>query len=144
MKTSNELGELKLEMKVKFGTIVKPKYYALVDMNNKDYVKIKGISKRLNFLEFNGMLLNPRFVFKKFMKFKESVRRGFIPNEIVQIEKQLSLADNKRKWEKPFDLKGLQDSVPILVTNGKTEFEIKEKADLEIKRKHLNNHITSI
>ena len=115
MDESLELGDLKKEMTISFGLVVKPKFYAFRDSEDHDYVKIKGVGKRLTMMEFNGVVLNPKVFYKKFMKFKESIRRGFIPNEIMDMEKELSLEDNKRVWSECFNPLQLQDSFPVEV-----------------------------
>ena len=124
MPVSDDLGDLKLEMKVSHGMIVKPKFYAVVDADNNEFVKIKGVAKKFNFLEFNGLLLNPEVRYKKFMKFKESIRRGFVPNEIIDMTKELSIEDNKRVWEFKFNPFNLQSSEPFEIIDGKIELHI--------------------
>jgi hypothetical protein len=113
--TSDKLGELKLEMKIKRGIIVRPKFYALEDSNNKEYVKIKGLGHHLTMLGFNGLLKNPKISYKKFAKFKESLRQGFIPNEIIDTHKEFSLEDQKRLWKNTFNPDILEDSESIEV-----------------------------
>ena len=119
MKTGKELGELKQEFKISHGIICKPKMYALVPtkewqklLEKKDLVKIKGIAKKLSFNEFGELLKNPKVSYIKFMKFKESIRRGFTPNELQEITKNLDLEDTKRIWKKKFNPKELQESKP--------------------------------
>ena len=107
---SKELGGLKLEMYIKRGIIIKPKMYALQDYNNKSYVKIKGVSQRFDFDEFGKFIQNPIARYKKFMSFKESVRRNFIPNEIQNIKKDLTLNDTKRVWLGDFNPNIFQES----------------------------------
>ena len=113
------LGGLKKEMNIKNGIIVKPKFYALTDYDNKGYVKIKGIGTRLNIGRFMDFIKNPSISYQKFMRFKESMRRGFIPNEIQDISKTMTLQDDKRLWEHDFNHKELQTSRPITLKDGK-------------------------
>lgn len=113
--SSEELGKLKLEMRIKHGVIVKPKFYALEPYNKKAYIKVKGIGCRITLPLFNNMLVNPQITYKKFMKFKESVRRGFIPNEIQEITKSLNLEDDKREWNAPFNIYDFQFSKPLYI-----------------------------
>jgi len=132
---STELGGLKLEMNVREGYIVKPKFYALKDKHNTDpdhdylgYVKVKGLGKRLSYFAFTGLLncnqvdpsLNTTTIhYDKFMKFKEAIKRDFIPNEIVEVSKEFSLEDNKRYWgDQVFDPTNIQYSVPRKVNHG--------------------------
>ena len=111
--TSDKLGALKLEMAIKEGIVVRPKFYALIDKNDNNYVKIKGLGKRLNFLEFIGLMHYPLVYYDKFTKFKEALRRDLIPNQILEVHKQFSLEDEKRLWDNEFDYKVLEDSIPI-------------------------------
>ena len=111
--TGNELGQLKLEMKIYRGVVVRPKFYAVQDYNNKEYVKIKGLGKRLSYLEFLGLLTTKYIEYDKFTKFKESLRRDLIPNEIIETHKTFSLEDEKRLWENKFNVVELAESEPI-------------------------------
>lgn len=115
IETSDKLGDLKLEMSIKEGIIVRPKFYALVSSKDEDYVKIKGLAKRLNFLEFIGLMHYPKVKFNKFTKFKEAIRRNLIPNQIIETSKEFSLEDEKRVWSNEFDYKVLEDSLPISI-----------------------------
>ena len=63
------------------------------------------------------------------MKFKESVRRGFIPNELQEITKNLTLEDEKRFWAKPYNIKDHQTSTPINFVNGMTQHERIQEQD---------------
>ena len=118
---SNKLGELKLEMRIKEGIVVRPKFYALVSESDEEYVKIKGLGLRLTFFDFMTLIKSPlnelgktkAVKYAKFAKFKESLRRGFIPNEIIQVQKEFSLEDEKRTWSGMFKVEELQCSVPL-------------------------------
>lgn len=116
--TSEKLGAMKLEMKVKKGIIVRPKFYGLVSSEDEEYVKIKGLGKRLSFKQYSDFLNTPSFTYDKFMKFKESLRRGFIPNEIQSITKNMSLEDDKRIWPSYFNRYKLQHSKPQRLLEG--------------------------
>jgi hypothetical protein len=109
--TDDSLGGLKLEMHIKEGIIVKPKYYML----NKDIVKIKGIGKKLMADEFMRCLSGKKIRYQKFVKFVESLRRGLMVNEIIDAVKELSNEDNKRLWPKKFNKDSLQESNPIYI-----------------------------
>lgn len=113
--TSSALGALKLEMNVSHGVIVKPKFYAFVNSDDKEIVKIKGIGARLQFDDFMRVLENKKVEYDKFMKFKESIRRGMIPNEIIKILKKLDLEDNKRIWDNRFNFGMISDSDPRFI-----------------------------
>lgn len=113
--TSNKLGKLKLEMFIKKGIIVKPKFYAFEPQGKKAFVKSKGIGVKLTIPDFWKLLVTGSVEYTKFMKFKESTRRGFIPNEIVGIVKHLNLEDEKRMWNNKFDYNELQHSKPLFL-----------------------------
>jgi hypothetical protein len=44
---SDKLGDLKLEMFITEGFIIKPKFYCLIDDKDKEHVKIKGVHKKM-------------------------------------------------------------------------------------------------
>jgi len=116
--TSKELGKMKLELVVKRGVIVKPKFYGLVyDKDNKEVssVKIKGLGCMLDELRFRRLLESDshKEVYIKFVKFKESLRRGLVPNETLEVFKEFNLEDNKRVWGHTFSINILQESQPI-------------------------------
>lgn len=112
--TSKNLGDLKLEMEVEEGIVVRPKFYALKQATGES-VKIKGLGRRLSYLEFEGLMDNPIVSYEKFAKFKEAIRRDFIPNEIIKVHKEFSLEDEKRIWEGEFDESVLTDSEPVKI-----------------------------
>lgn len=121
---SSELGELKLENEIKLGIYVRPKFYMYVDEQDKTHIKIKGLGRRITHKEFITFIAEKRISYLKFMKFKEAVRRGFIPNETMEVFKEMSLQDNKRLWEKEsFDLEGMQTSKPVHFVDGKPHIE---------------------
>lgn len=106
------LGDLKLEHKIKRCIIVKPKFYMIDDMP-----KIKGIGKKLVCRDFLRIISDPKVRYKKFLKIRESLRRDLTCNEIIDIEKVLSLEDDKRVWSHKF-LPGMQEhSIPQKVIN---------------------------
>lgn len=112
--SSTALGKLKLEYTIKKGIIVKPKFYGFIDSNNKENVRIKGMGTRMNYDDFKKFVNDPTKKYLKFMKFKESVRRGYIPNEIISMSKTMTLEDDKRIWSDKFNKNELQISTPKL------------------------------
>lgn len=125
---SSQLGELKLEMDIADGLIVRPKFYCLRPHGTnifaeddfgkyKGYVKIKGLGKKINYAEFFGFMNHPEISYSKFCKFKEAMRRGLQPNEIIPITKKLTLEDEKRDWATPFRFREHQTSTPLLINN---------------------------
>lgn len=117
--SSDKLGELKLEHFIKDGIIVKPKFYII---NGK--AKIKGMGTKISAAIFMEFLKNPTLTYEKFMRFKESIRRGFIPNEIQEITKTMSLEDDKRIWDSPFDPESFQSSQPVKVEGDIIHYDI--------------------
>lgn len=111
--TSSGLGALKLEYKVKQGTIVKPKMYGYT-YENKSKVKVKGLGVKLSYKEFVlELLATGKRKYNKFAKFKEALRRGLLPNQIIEIEKNFNLEDNKRKWLNKFGVNDFEVSFPL-------------------------------
>ncbi len=115
MKTGDQLGELKLEMTIKEGFIVRPKFYIFKDHKNNEYCKLKGVGTKVHYNEvLRGLKIKDLvFCYDKFCKLREALRRGFIPNEIIQIAKRINLEDNKRVWESDFNIESEIYSKPI-------------------------------
>jgi hypothetical protein len=44
---SDKLGDLKLEMRITEGFLIKPKFYCLIDDKNNEHIKIKGVHKKI-------------------------------------------------------------------------------------------------
>lgn len=134
---SNELGKLGLECQIKSGVIVKSKFY-YIDTGEYKKVVIKGLGGRLNYDQFIDILENGLFRYEKFMKLKESMRRNFTPNEIVDVKKMLDMEDDKRKWDNLFNPDELQFSKPLLIEDGMTELMIERdriKAEQDYQRR---------
>lgn len=120
---SKKLGDLKLEKTAKEYYIVKPKFYALKlnkDSENKTecLCKIKGLRKFGQYFEsFEKLINDKKTSYIKFMKMRECLIRNYGFNSKIEIEKELSLEDNKRDWlGKKFNLKDFQYSRPLYVT----------------------------
>jgi len=112
-KDSKELGELKLEYRIKKGILIKPKMY-YIEYENKYLSKVKGLGKRLCGIEFMNLISTKESEYKKFVKFKEALKRKLIPNQVISIIKHFNLEDNKRNWfKKKFNVKELQYSKPL-------------------------------
>lgn len=110
--TSDRLGALKLEHFITEGLIIRPKFY-MMKTKERDIMKIKGVSTHMTARDFINIVSSGKTKYNKFMKIRESLRRGFIPNEIQEVVKELSLEDNKRVWGGPFNMEELQFSKPI-------------------------------
>lgn len=107
--TGEKLGDMKLESVINTGYIIKPKFYLL----NNEKVKIKGVRSIRSCYDFIKVLSNPIVTDKTFCKFKEAIRRGKIPNEIITKIKHLSLEDTKRQWKGTFNKDILEFSKPL-------------------------------
>jgi hypothetical protein len=133
--TSTELGAMKLEMHIKEGIIVRPKFYATVNDDNEEDVKIKGLAMRLTFQDLKDLPNDPVKHFNHFTTFKESLRRGLIPNEIIDAHKEFSLEDDKRDWlGEKFSMTELQDSEPLYI----------DENLMASKKPTINNGVNSI
>jgi len=112
-------------MKIKSGIIVRPKFYALLG-KTEEIVKIKGLGKRLNYLEFLGLIhssveaITQNVHYSKFTKFKEALRRELIPNQEIKVFKHFSLNDQKRVWKNEFSLK-FESSIPLILNTDSIE-----------------------
>ena len=122
--TSDKLGDMKLEMFINKGWIVKPKMYAVENDTGEQFIKVKGLGKRLDMPGFIELMTDRKSTVLKFAKFKESLRRGLIPNETFVVTKNFSLDDNKRVWDGlTFNPDILQRSQPITMIKGMSEHD---------------------
>lgn len=98
--SKKELGEMKEEKGSPFKEtyFVKPKFYFLLDNDDNEIVKIKGVNRATK-KDFDDILKGLPVEKLKFSKLKESIRRGFNPNKKIIVEKMMSLEDNKRVWQ---------------------------------------------
>lgn len=126
----NNLGDMKLEYSSNEVMLIRPKMYAINHSLKKPQVKCKGLSKPLNFSEFHDAILlsvgSMNMKIKKFIKYKESLRRNMNVNSVLHFEKAFSLEDNKRVWKKSFNPNEWQDSMPHMIIDGITETEYKD------------------
>lgn len=97
-KCGNKLGELKNELSVNKGLIVKPKMYYLEEKESKIYTKSKGLRNLKNKKAFFEVIKHKKYDYMKFTKFKESLRRNLDFNSILFVEKNINLNDDKREW----------------------------------------------
>jgi predicted amidophosphoribosyltransferase len=151
--TSSELGDLKLEQTITDGFVIRSKFYAITDGIQsvckqcegkgtyedeqcsicgglgkiEGKCKIKGVALRIPYLKFKGFLEKPTASYTKFAKFKKCLRRGLYPNQIIPIDKTMTLEDDKHDWadiaassmrERSFDMDGWQKSTPLKLENG--------------------------
>ena len=116
--TSDELGEMKEEdgSPFKYTYFVKPKFYYLIDQQEKETTKIKGVA-RANKEDFFTIINGGSVKKEKFSKIKESVRRGMLPNTKIDVIKEMSLEDNKREWYSCEVTKDILISNPLKVND---------------------------
>lgn len=124
-KESKKLGGLKKEIPIDKGLLIKPKFYYLEEYRNKQYIKCKGIRNLQSYnkdkikrfqeseLNFLNLVDTKKHSYKKFTKFKESLRRDFSFNQIIDIHKTIDIEDNKRIWQGSFNKNKLQRSKPL-------------------------------
>lgn len=116
--SSLQLGELKLERYIESAVLVKPKFY-LIDSE----IKIKGVkehSQEIFNKILNGEVINEeQFIkFKTAIRSKEEYKKGKLEiNEIIEIQKSISIEDNKRIWNKNFNQNEIQISKPLIINN---------------------------
>jgi hypothetical protein len=111
---SKEIGKLKLEGKIEDGIFVKPKFY-YVNLNGYESVKIKGIPIKMNRENFINFLETKNITYNKIVKPKESWRRKLIYNQIIKINKEVNLEDNKRLWTNKFNYNEFEKSEPLYI-----------------------------
>ena len=115
LNNSTELGELKLEYTADEYYLIKPKFYAL-KINDKYKIKIKGCSKLDDkFDKFDKILREKKYTYNKFLKMREAMIRNMPFNYAMDVTKELSLEDTKRRWAHKFDVKDFQDSKPLII-----------------------------
>jgi len=107
-KDETQLGGLKIEGVVVDGLIIKPKAYYIKTID-KEFIKFKGIN-RIDKEMFNDLIDNKPVEQIKFLKIKESLKRGLTPNEIISFYKSVDLEDDKREWKYKFNKNSFQFS----------------------------------
>jgi hypothetical protein len=113
---SENIGFMKLESRIVKGVFVRPKMYGYVDDKGKETVRVKGMGKKISYADFLKLENEPRIYYTKPAKIKESLKRGFLPNETIDVHKEFSLEDSKRDWNgQAFSFNELQDSNPLFV-----------------------------
>jgi len=111
---SDVLGDLKLEYIINEGVIVKPKMYMINGLAKLKGVRGFRIDSRLTGDDFVKVLGDGSVTYQKFIKFKESLRRGLCVNELVEVTKKINLEDSKRDWYGAvFNPEELQVSRPL-------------------------------
>ena len=127
--TGEGLGELKLEMRIDECILCKPKFYIL---GKDEYSKIKGLNCRLCWSQFKDLKNNPRVPITLFAKFKQAIRQGLKPNELIITSKNLSLEDTKRDWgNKLFSMEENQESEPFMEEQF-TQLQKRKKKKLQL------------
>jgi len=115
--TSNELGAMKLEdgYPVEKGYFIRPKFY------NTHKPKCKGV-RFTDDSQFFSILKGEPIAQERFIKFRTAVRSSvsgkygkLVPNQVIEMEKQLDLEDTKRLWAIKFNPFEEQYSKPITI-----------------------------
>jgi len=115
--TSDRLGDMKIENRIKEMMIIKPKFYTLKikGFNSIDEkTKCKGLP---HILKFNTVMKQCNLIsYTKFAKFRESVRKHLVPNMKIFITKKISYLDDKRVFLKDLSCDSLEKGSPLVVT----------------------------
>jgi len=144
VKCGSGLGMFKKEYTMLESIHCKAKMYGFTYMKDhkiKSKVKIKGLGTKIKYNEFNKLMKEPIYSdskdalaikkkYKKFIKFKEAKRRNFVVNEIIDMEKELSVEDDKRDWSKVFSVGGCEWSTPVCLIDGYTRKELNKMQTL--------------
>ena len=118
--TSYELGEMKYEQSCVGLNVFKGKHYSFIDEKTGENVeKIKGLhmskNKNTRLEQFEKSITGQRIEQEVFLSFKEAIRSGKKPNQIVMKTKKFDAHDDKRVWIKPYDRTLMQDSQPLII-----------------------------
>ncbi len=109
MPTTTEIGGLKLEQIITEGIIVRPKLYRI-----ENTIKAKGYHKP-DREGFEALLRGEKIDCTRMAGTKEALKRGYEPEQELEIWKEASTEDNKRQWERPFSTEELQHSTPLCI-----------------------------
>jgi len=114
---SKEMGELKLEHRIKEGIFIRPKMYGFLTEEGESHIRIKGNSASFDwdYDRFKRFISNPTVQTDRFSTFKTANRKGISFNSILQIEKNFELEDDKRIWEGSFNPLSAQGSSPLVI-----------------------------
>lgn len=113
--TGDCLGDFELEHTINKALFVRAKLY-MFDTDNDTYCKSKGIGKFMNTgNNFMSAINNKKVDINRFTKLKESAKIGIKSGSIIEMTKHLNLEDDKRVWNKPFNVFDWQDSKPIFL-----------------------------
>jgi len=120
LKFGKELGELDYEHHIDEGIFIKPKMYFFRD-GEETVVRMKGVPHATK-QQFLDVISGEKVSYLKFVKLKEGIRRNMNVNSVYEMEKLMTLEDNKRIWKGSFSLEQ-QESIAIRIereveTNG--------------------------
>jgi hypothetical protein len=110
--TGEELGNLELQKRCEEVVIVRPKLYLYKGDDGKVVAKGKGLG-RMDETSFNTLLRDKRASLDIWTKIKSSAQQQMPLHSIVHMTKEISLEDDKRLWQRPFNPLESQDSEPI-------------------------------
>jgi len=121
---SSLLGDMKHEYHAPEMIIVRPKFYGInpdgLTGKSKREVKCKGMKTRLRYIDLVSKLIEYKqqgfetlnVEIRKFIKFRESLRRDKLVNSIEEYTMHFSLEDDKRVWGREFHHEIFQKSEP--------------------------------
>jgi hypothetical protein len=149
LQCDGELGNFKIEDKYKKLVIVRPKSYAYITDKNKEIVKIKGCKQididktQVAYFDKFVQAIKENTTFDvKFHNFR-GLRSAFISksyvNELIEINKEFNMTDNKRQWDQNKITVEIQNSKPLHLTKefyGKQRRVIYENVKENIKSGH--------
>lgn len=110
-----KLGQLKIENFIKKGSFIAPKVYGILDVDNKNIVKIKGLKNNLFYYELNFVLYKETVIEKTQGKWHRNWKNGNI--KIKKEIYSLMITGNKRQLIFGFFSK-LVATKPYIYING--------------------------
>jgi hypothetical protein len=131
LQEGNELGDFELEHVLDWALFIKPKFYAIHDIETKQYTtRFKGVGKAIrNITDFRTAIRNQQVSTRRFSKFRESIRHNIKSATIIDVVKRFGLEDNKRSWTKKFNIDEIQDSEPLKLVEGLTQKHFQAEQD---------------
>lgn len=111
----NHLGDWEKEYECEWGLFVKPKLYMIKPKLKDAIVRTKGIGRSSVYdsESFYDLLEKRMTHIQRFTRMKESNVMGIASGTIIAGAKRIDLEDNKRLWNRPFQVQEIQDSEPI-------------------------------
>jgi len=115
------LGDWELEHVCDGGVFIRPKMY-MIRIGDDAICKNKGVGKFTNTSDtFMSAIHTGGVRTERFTKMVESSRMGIKSGTVIELFKRMGLEDDKRIWEKEFDINDWQDSEPHELRCGLTK-----------------------